>query len=221
MDGRAAWLCRCDCGGRVVVRGESLNSGNTTSCGCMARGVKDEIGKRYGRLVVTARGEHPEGIGQGAMWECRCDCGKAIVTRGSALRKGVTRSCGCFASDRLRALKTLPHGQAARNQILRRLRAQAAERGYSCELSDELVDDLMGRSCHYCGAPPNNVSSHPDGNGSFTYSGIDRVDNSLGYTPDNVVPCCRHCNYSKRDRSVAEFLAWVERVYQHAALPQR
>jgi hypothetical protein len=28
------WLCRCDCGTEVIVRGGGLRSGNTTSCGC-------------------------------------------------------------------------------------------------------------------------------------------------------------------------------------------
>lgn len=28
------WLCRCDCGNEVKVRGMNLTSGNTTSCGC-------------------------------------------------------------------------------------------------------------------------------------------------------------------------------------------
>ena len=28
------WFCRCDCGKEIVVRGYSLSSGNTKSCGC-------------------------------------------------------------------------------------------------------------------------------------------------------------------------------------------
>ena len=27
------WLCRCDCGREVLVRGEDLRSGKVTSCG--------------------------------------------------------------------------------------------------------------------------------------------------------------------------------------------
>ena len=33
----AHWSCKCDCGKIVVVSGNSLRSGNTTSCGCLAR----------------------------------------------------------------------------------------------------------------------------------------------------------------------------------------
>lgn len=32
--GNAQWLCFCDCGNQVIVRGSSLKEGNTYSCGC-------------------------------------------------------------------------------------------------------------------------------------------------------------------------------------------
>ena len=33
------WLCTCECGKLLVVRGDSLRSGNTQSCGCL----RDEL----------------------------------------------------------------------------------------------------------------------------------------------------------------------------------
>ena len=33
--GQAMWLCRCDCGAETVIRGSSLRSGHTQSCGCL------------------------------------------------------------------------------------------------------------------------------------------------------------------------------------------
>ena len=32
------WLCRCECGSELVVRGGNLNSGNSKSCGCTRKG---------------------------------------------------------------------------------------------------------------------------------------------------------------------------------------
>ncbi len=208
------WLCDCDCGNHIVVETEKLRSGNTTSCGC--RRVKEEIGNRYGRVVVIAKGSKP--TGQGAMWLCRCDCGKEFVTRGSALRKGDTQSCGCVAVEKLRAAVMLPEGIAARNQTLRRLKANAAERGIEWELTDAQALEIMRQNCHYCGGGFSNLSSHPDFNGNFAYNGIDRVDNTKGYVTGNIVPCCKHCNIAKRDRTVGEFLEWIERVYQYSCL---
>lgn len=34
------WLCICDCGNEIEVRGYSLTGGNTKSCGCMVRTLK-------------------------------------------------------------------------------------------------------------------------------------------------------------------------------------
>lgn len=35
-DPRLAWLCSCDCGGTTRARGDSLRSGLTRGCGCLA-----------------------------------------------------------------------------------------------------------------------------------------------------------------------------------------
>ena len=35
--GQALWRCRCECGNEVIVRGDSLRSEHTTSCGCYHR----------------------------------------------------------------------------------------------------------------------------------------------------------------------------------------
>lgn len=31
------WLCKCDCGNTIIVRGSSLSRSNTKSCGCLMR----------------------------------------------------------------------------------------------------------------------------------------------------------------------------------------
>ena len=34
------YKCQCDCGNIILVRGNALSSGNTKSCGCLAREIK-------------------------------------------------------------------------------------------------------------------------------------------------------------------------------------
>ena len=53
------------------------------------------------------------------------------------------------------------------------------------------------------------------GRGDFTYNGIDRVDNALGYTTGNVVPCCKQCNHAKSDMPYADFMAWIARLTEY------
>ncbi len=43
-------------------------------------------------------------------------------------------------------------------------------------------------------------------------SGIDRVDNSVGYEVDNCVPCCGVCNRMKRDLTKDQFIDHVHKI---------
>jgi len=57
------WLCKCDCGNNVIVKGNSLKSDNTKSCGCLSSETiakrNMDICKRYNTYDLT--GEY--GIG--------------------------------------------------------------------------------------------------------------------------------------------------------------
>lgn len=59
----------------------------------MPRQRIDHTGHRFGRLLVVGCGGMK---GLHRLWVCRCDCGSVIRTRGTSLRRGTTRSCGCL-----------------------------------------------------------------------------------------------------------------------------
>ncbi len=99
--GQASWRCRCGCGNETVVRTWDLTSGHVASCGCLkdaafgkSEGADEDLtGRVFGKLTVLG----PAGTVKGnSMWRCRCECGKETVVRGSGLRTGNTRSCGCL-----------------------------------------------------------------------------------------------------------------------------
>jgi hypothetical protein len=56
--------------------------------------VKDETGKRYGKLLVIRKRLDVEQQPNRAYWICRCDCGNEKAVSGDKLRGG-TFSCGC------------------------------------------------------------------------------------------------------------------------------
>ncbi len=56
----------------------------------------DITGLRYGRLIVTSMAPSSKD----AMWNCLCDCGNLAVVRGTHLRTGETKSCGCARLDK-------------------------------------------------------------------------------------------------------------------------
>jgi hypothetical protein len=36
------------------------------------------------------------------MWECKCDCGNTTIVRGTVLRFGTVKSCGCYRKKQIR-----------------------------------------------------------------------------------------------------------------------
>lgn len=105
-----SWLCRCDCGVEKEILGNNLVGGNTTSCGCYRkiesrkRNFIDIVGKKFNRLTVIercddyidSRGNHS------TRWRCLCDCGETCEVRGTSLKNGRTKSCGCYNKEATR-----------------------------------------------------------------------------------------------------------------------
>ena len=59
------------------------------------------IGQKFGLLTVVGPADDyvtPKGY-KVSMWKCQCECGAEVVTRGTSLKNGHTRSCGCAHSD--------------------------------------------------------------------------------------------------------------------------
>ena len=54
--------------------------------------IKNEQGKRYGRLLVLGRCERPTTYR--AYWLCRCECGVEKPILGDHLRSGAIKACG-------------------------------------------------------------------------------------------------------------------------------
>ncbi len=209
---QTAWLCSCKCGNQVIVAAATLRNGQTQSCGCLRkegnanRFTRNEIGNRYGRLVVVSKADRK---GSRVEWQCHCDCGNEVIVRAQSLRSGNTKSCGCIDRER----KTLPNGVAAFNSLYNSYRLSAKRRNYEWSLTKEQVHELTTQPCYYCGTNP--MQSYQGRNGNYIYNGIDRIDSKMGYVPLNTVSCCLHCNYAKREMTSVEFANWVTTVYNH------
>ena len=148
-------------------------------------------------------------------WLCQCDCGEYAWVLGDSLHSRNTRSCGCLRKENAQKLQALPEGEAAFNQLIRRMKEDTKTHDREWQLTKEQVHHLTEQSCSYCGARPTQTVSTPFNTGFYIYNGLDRVDNTKGYTIDNVVPCCKTCNFAKGTMTLEEFKSWAINLCEH------
>lgn len=60
-------------------------------------------------------------------------------------------------------------------------------------LTKDDFNDLWGKPCYYCNAEIETI-------------GLDRINNEIGYTRINVVPCCIRCNKMKKNINYEDFI---------------
>ena len=96
------WHCICDCGKELDIDTRNLNSGHTQSCGCLqkekaSKNTIDMIDYEDNNFKVLERdGSTNSGV---ARWKCICKhCGNIFSTKGTNIRTGEIKSCGCIHS---------------------------------------------------------------------------------------------------------------------------
>lgn len=90
------------------------------------------------------------------------------------------------------------------------------------ELTLEEFYSYSQMPCTYCGAEKVNclntylcdkkMTQKGRDAAYFYYNGVDRVDSTKRHTKDNVVPCCKYCNFGKSNLALEEFYNWIDRI---------
>jgi len=176
---------------------------------------EDLVGTKFGKLLVTGRSNR-HGRTE---WECLCDCGSSRTVRHTDLIVGRVTMCSFeskLKSD-LRTRKT--NGESSWNRHFKVYQSSANKREIDFKLSKQEFMSITSKDCYHCGAKPRLINYtkkklDPDW-GNIRANGIDRLDNNMGYTANNCVPCCKPCNNSKLDQTQEEFCSWIKRAYEH------
>jgi hypothetical protein len=179
--------------------------------------------KKYGFLTVIADlGTKPDKSGHKARWvRCKCDCGKLKVCRFTSVKMGVTRSCGCLTASIFTRKEKRHNHVISTNKYRNRHKEQYLEysrkshltigarysvlkyhskkRRFELLVTREQFEEILKSPCHYCGEFLFRESGY----------GLDRIDNSKGYSLDNILPCCGSCNRTRGDRLTVEEMEFV------------
>lgn len=158
--------------------------------------IKDEKNRKYSRLTVV---EFSHGK-DGAYWLCKCDCGHLKIVKGSSLRSGVIKSCGClwaeqkyknFDSGRAKKSHGFPHGRKLKD-LYKNMKNRCYDKknkryknygGRGIVVCDEWLNDRRG---FYAWAINNGYDPKLQ---------INRIDNDGNYCPEN-------CNFITQKENV-------------------
>lgn len=102
----AYWICKCDCGNIVSVCSIDLKTKSTQSCGCLQDEIRhkkmiDLTGQIFNYLQVVSLDEERTKQEKATYWFCKClkcNQNKIKSIKGSHLKDGSVKSCGCLKS---------------------------------------------------------------------------------------------------------------------------
>jgi len=184
----------------------------------LERPLKNEENKRYGKLLVTnqwrrVKMKHAYYI----EWLCVCDCSKEKWVKACNLRCNRARSCGCGRKEH-KNWGQIPKNKESKyffqgwlNVFLNRRITKDST------LTLEELDDIFEKQnglCYYTGDKLILAKSAKFASKETNIS-LDRLDNNLGYTKENIVLCTKIANIAKNVSSKEDFIAMCKRVSSH------
>lgn len=166
------------------------------------------IGKCFGCIQVDSL-DLSKSAENRLYFNCTCKvCGRKFKVRNDGLtnlkqnteRVGCMKCLGQWRSAHFKEkYKHLP-SKDIRDKFTH-FRSNAKGRNIPFELTREQVLKLCESPCFYCKKE--------------RCLGIDRIDNSKGYTNENCIPCCGCCNRMKMDLEFNFFLSQIEKIYNN------
>lgn len=149
----------------------------------------------------------------------QCECGNIRYYAKNffdGTGKKTVEGCSDCIQKRPRLHKRLPDDLSLKRRVLYNYKDAAQRRGYNFELTEDEFFSLISQNCYHCGSDLSMVNNEERFRGRvLKYNGVDRLNNSIGYTKENCVPCCKICNNSKSTLSMEEWISWIDRIYNY------
>lgn len=150
-------------------------------------------------------------------------CGSVTDKRLQTIEKA--KSCGCMQSKRSRRVagsgRRTPEGTRVEiNNLISIYKSNARKRGISFDLTYTQFETLVDSECYFCGDIGGNTL-RKRGYNDYNYTGIDRIDNSVGYLPSNCIPCCSWCNRAKNNGTLENFVDKCRKVVSRIEMDEK
>lgn len=172
----------------------------------------DLTNQKFNRLTVLKRGMNL-GTKQSVSWVCLCDCGVIKEIEGQSLKRGKTRSCGCYKKEQGSWNKgvrnSASHSYKGYKDIsleyFNNLKYKAKKRDLSFEITIEFLQELLEKQKYKCAITNINLNS-------FENASVDRIDSKIGYLFDNIQWVDRRINFMKGPLTQKDFIELCRKV---------
>ena len=142
------------------------------------------IGRNFGRLTVIEYAGTDKG--QKKRYKCICECGKYHIARGDNLKRGCTKSCGCYRKDEGHKRGILAiHGHARRGRTSPTYNSWAGMKNRCTNPNYVEYKYYGGRGITVCVRWFNYENFLADMGERPKGKSIDRMDNDGNYEPGN------------------------------------
>jgi hypothetical protein len=173
-------------------------------------------GKKFGKLLVLKYVGHRHHKRE---YECLCDCGNKKLIVGLDFTSGVTKSCGCYHSERMKTLN-LTHGlttllNGKRNPIYSMWRAAKTRSEKSGTPFTIKVTDIP-QIPEYCPVFPWIKLEVSKNGGPIDHSpSLDRIVPELGYIPGNIDVISHRANTIKSTGTIKEHQCVIDYINKY------
>lgn len=161
--------------------------------------IEDFVGKKFGKLTPLGF----SGTKYKTLLDCNCDCGNKKIVSFRDLFYGNIKSCGCYRKERQR-----PTNISAIRSTFNKLKKTAKIRNISFNLEPQDIAeayDKQEKKCFYTGVYVF-FTNHLSYARLLQNASIDRIDNSKGYTKDNIQIVHKLVNRLRNCLSNEEFI---------------
>ena len=175
------------------------------------------LGQRFGKL--TTIGIAPKDKWKRSTyrcWICKCDCGNETIVRSTHLVKGDTISCGCALKRKCSEHPNWTGYEEISGNFFYSIKAHAVQRDLRFDITIKDAWDVFitqNRKCALTKLPLNFPTSGRNRDGTAS---LDRIDNSKGYTRENIQWLHKDINIMKMDFTTAEFINYCQLVIENS-----
>lgn len=183
-------------------------------------------GDRYGKMTVGNQSKSRKyGKFNYIVWLCHCDCGNSKWVKGCNLRAGRCHSCGCSRTQNPKwgqkaIAKNSKYFFRSWLNVWKSKSTKRRDMEFTLTLDDlDKLFDRQAGECYYTGERLILATGAKFAIAETNIS-IDRIDNSKGYTADNVVLCTKQVNVCRNLLTQSEFVKMAHNIARRHKEPK-